>query len=653
MASTCSVWPRPSRCSREPPIPPPPAARRRRDRRRRAACRSAAATCSTWPPSSAPRCSSTTRPTSGPAAARRSPPSAPARHLRHQGVPVPGHGPPGARGGPAPRRGHRRRDARGPGRRRARPTASCCTATTSRSTSWPPALTDGVRPHRRRHLRRARPARAAPRRRPARGRGCCCASRPASRPTPTSSCAPARTTRSSASVSPAGVAERRHRAGPAVGAGRARRPAHPHRQPDLRRRVLRPGRRGHGPARRRPRPRPSCRSAAASAWPTSRASRRRPSPSGARSVREALRRRRHPASGSSVEPGRAIVAGAAVTLYTVGTIKEIPGIRTYVAVDGGMSDNPRPVLYGSGYEAFLPRGRRRRAAAPRRGWSASTASRATCWCTRRSCPTTSPWATSCARRSPAPTATRWAPTTTRCPGRRCVFVAGRRGPPRGAARDLRRPHSPRRRLTATFRPWGPNVNDLDLPYLDLLNAQTREERRLLVEEVRQRRPLAGAHAGRLHDHHLRRLGGAPARPPLPPVRGEAGRAGGPENAAFFAQRRPSILTTEGDEHGRLRRIVAPAFTPKAADRLRPYMREVMDRLLDPHRGDGPPRAGRRRVRPLSRSRSSAGCWARRRRTGSCSPAGPPTCCASSTSTSPRTCRSSPPPRTRSAPTSAR
>jgi diaminopimelate decarboxylase len=57
----------------------------------------------------------------------------------------------------------------------------------------------------------------------------------------------------------------------------------------------------------------------------------------------------------SVEPGRAIVASAAVTVYTVGTIKELPGIRTYVAVDGGMSDNPRPVLYGSGYESFLAR----------------------------------------------------------------------------------------------------------------------------------------------------------------------------------------------------------------------------------------------------------------------------------------------------------
>jgi len=60
-------------------------------------------------------------------------------------------------------------------------------------------------------------------------------------------------------------------------------------------------------------------------------------------------------SAVSVEPGRSIVASAAVTVYTVGTVKAIAGVRTYVAVDGGMSDNPRPVLYGSGYEAFLPR----------------------------------------------------------------------------------------------------------------------------------------------------------------------------------------------------------------------------------------------------------------------------------------------------------
>ena len=57
----------------------------------------------------------------------------------------------------------------------------------------------------------------------------------------------------------------------------------------------------------------------------------------------------------SGEPGRSIAATAGLTLYRVGTIKDLPDIRTYVSVDGGMSDNPRPALYGAGYEAFLPR----------------------------------------------------------------------------------------------------------------------------------------------------------------------------------------------------------------------------------------------------------------------------------------------------------
>lgn len=55
----------------------------------------------------------------------------------------------------------------------------------------------------------------------------------------------------------------------------------------------------------------------------------------------------------AVEPGRSIVGNAAVTIYRVGTIKAIPGIRTYVAVDGGMSDNLRPMLYDAQYEALL------------------------------------------------------------------------------------------------------------------------------------------------------------------------------------------------------------------------------------------------------------------------------------------------------------
>lgn len=54
-----------------------------------------------------------------------------------------------------------------------------------------------------------------------------------------------------------------------------------------------------------------------------------------------------------VEPGRSIVGEAGVTLYTIGAIKDIPGVRKYVAVDGGMTDNPRPALYQAKYEAAL------------------------------------------------------------------------------------------------------------------------------------------------------------------------------------------------------------------------------------------------------------------------------------------------------------
>ena len=54
-----------------------------------------------------------------------------------------------------------------------------------------------------------------------------------------------------------------------------------------------------------------------------------------------------------VEPGRSIVARAGVALYTVGGVKDIPGLRKYVSVDGGMGDNIRPALYDAKYEAML------------------------------------------------------------------------------------------------------------------------------------------------------------------------------------------------------------------------------------------------------------------------------------------------------------
>jgi len=53
------------------------------------------------------------------------------------------------------------------------------------------------------------------------------------------------------------------------------------------------------------------------------------------------------------EPGRSIVSTAGITIYKIGAFKEIPGIRTYLSVDGGMSDNPRPITYQSDYSACL------------------------------------------------------------------------------------------------------------------------------------------------------------------------------------------------------------------------------------------------------------------------------------------------------------
>jgi diaminopimelate decarboxylase len=68
---------------------------------------------------------------------------------------------------------------------------------------------------------------------------------------------------------------------------------------------------------------------------------------------EALLRRAPDGAKVLCEPGRSLVGNAGVTIYTVGTVKRIPNVRTYVAVDGGMSDNLRPMLYGARYEAEI------------------------------------------------------------------------------------------------------------------------------------------------------------------------------------------------------------------------------------------------------------------------------------------------------------
>jgi diaminopimelate decarboxylase len=71
------------------------------------------------------------------------------------------------------------------------------------------------------------------------------------------------------------------------------------------------------------------------------------------SVEESCRRHDYPRPRVAVEPGRSVISPPGTTIYTIGAIKDIPGIRKYVAVDGGMNDNPRPALYQAKYEGLL------------------------------------------------------------------------------------------------------------------------------------------------------------------------------------------------------------------------------------------------------------------------------------------------------------
>ena len=84
----------------------------------------------------------------------------------------------------------------------------------------------------------------------------------------------------------------------------------------------------------------------------------------ARIVAEGCDRRGLPPPRLVVEPGRAIVGPAGVAVYRVGAIKSIPGVRTYVSVDGGMADNIRPALYGARYSVALANRPEAKSAAP-------------------------------------------------------------------------------------------------------------------------------------------------------------------------------------------------------------------------------------------------------------------------------------------------
>jgi diaminopimelate decarboxylase len=71
------------------------------------------------------------------------------------------------------------------------------------------------------------------------------------------------------------------------------------------------------------------------------------------SVIKACEQKQYPLPKLLSEPGRSMIGSSCVTAYTVGSQKQVPGIRTYIAVDGGMSDNPRPITYQSLYRVVL------------------------------------------------------------------------------------------------------------------------------------------------------------------------------------------------------------------------------------------------------------------------------------------------------------
>ena len=139
---------------------------------------------------------------------------------------------------------------------------------------------------------------------------------------------------------------------------------------------------------------------------------------GARRARGAVApdaRRSSPAGRSRRRPGSRSTRSA--------RSRTIPGVRTYVAVDGGMSDNLRPVTYGASYEAFLPGAGRRAAAAGRDGRGQALRAGRRARARRAASRPMSRWVTSSRPRSPAPTRTRWRRTTTRSSARRWCSCA--------------------------------------------------------------------------------------------------------------------------------------------------------------------------------------------------------------------------------------
>jgi cytochrome P450 len=124
-----------------------------------------------------------------------------------------------------------------------------------------------------------------------------------------------------------------------------------------------------------------------------------------------------------------------------------------------------------------------------------------------------------------------------------------------------------------------SVNELDLPELDLLTTPGREEARSAIGAARERSWLARSSMGVVVTRYEDAAAILRDRRFHSSFSMMAEMAGMVDDE-FLQSRRQSILAMEGDEHARLRRLVSPAFTPRSADRLRPFMRQVVNELVD-------------------------------------------------------------------------
>jgi cytochrome P450 len=126
-----------------------------------------------------------------------------------------------------------------------------------------------------------------------------------------------------------------------------------------------------------------------------------------------------------------------------------------------------------------------------------------------------------------------------------------------------------------------SVHELDLPFVDFAGLETRDEYRAAMAEVAKTDWLVKTPLGFLVTQHVDVTAMLRERKLWQLARLLPQLAGMED---VMKDRRPSILTMEGDDHTRMRKLVAPAFTPKSTDRLRPFMRSVINELVDSFSG---------------------------------------------------------------------